>query len=453
MGLSQRRRQRLSFCPRRVCHWAGRLVALQRASWRQTVEAKCRCSSRRTNAPGSSVARSLRLGPPRSSTPGFNHRGCGDAAMAGDGCTTGSAGRAGRPSTSLCLGVHREERIQYACTRLLPQWLALGTGRPSPRAGWKPAACSRRNDSISSSSSIAMAAPRAPTPRCCKTLDTAANGAGQRQGLGLGHVRRLAVGADVVRASRKLDRVGAETLMRRSPPTPASSTSKSTASCRRCSRRTIRSYTQQWHYFNATAGIGAHQAWEHAAPAPASWSPCSTPASRRTPTSTRNLVAGYDFISDAAAARDGNGRDADSERPGDWSRGRMRPRRPGANSSWHGTHVAGTVAAVTNNGSGVAGVAFDAKVSRCACSASAAATISDIADAIVWASGGTVTGMPANANPAEVINMSLGGGGACGATMQARDQQRGRRAAPPGGRGRQRERRRSGFTRRPTATT
>jgi serine protease len=43
---------------------------------------------------------------------------------------------------------------------------------------------------------------------------------------------------------------------------------------------------------------------------------------------------------------------------------------------------------------------------------------SDIADAIIWASGGTVSGVPANANPAEVINLSLGGSGACGTTTQ-----------------------------------
>jgi serine protease len=43
---------------------------------------------------------------------------------------------------------------------------------------------------------------------------------------------------------------------------------------------------------------------------------------------------------------------------------------------------------------------------------------SDIADGIIWASGGTVTGVPANANPAKVINMSLGGSGACDTTTQ-----------------------------------
>ncbi|MBC7990772.1 MAG: S8 family serine peptidase, partial [Luteimonas sp.] len=43
---------------------------------------------------------------------------------------------------------------------------------------------------------------------------------------------------------------------------------------------------------------------------------------------------------------------------------------------------------------------------------------SDIADAVIWASGGSVSGVPTNANPAEAINLSLGGSGACGSAMQ-----------------------------------
>jgi len=41
---------------------------------------------------------------------------------------------------------------------------------------------------------------------------------------------------------------------------------------------------------------------------------------------------------------------------------------------------------------------------------------SDIADAMVWAAGGTVEGVPANSNPAKIINLSLGGEGTCPAT-------------------------------------
>jgi len=80
--------------------------------------------------------------------------------------------------------------------------------------------------------------------------------------------------------------------------------------------------------------------------------------------------------------------------------------------------VAGTVAAVTNNSTGVAGTAFNAKVVPVRVLGKCGGYTSDIADAIVWASGGTVSGVPANANPAEVINMSLGGGGSCSTTYQ-----------------------------------
>ena len=98
--------------------------------------------------------------------------------------------------------------------------------------------------------------------------------------------------------------------------------------------------------------------------------------------------------------------------------GRSRRRRGGYPSSWHGTHVAGTIAAVTNNAKGVAGVAFSSQVVPVRVLGVGGGYTSDIADGIIWASGGTVSGVPANANPAEVINMSLGGQSSCAATYQ-----------------------------------
>ncbi|MEE7566353.1 S8 family serine peptidase, partial [Xanthomonas sp. Kuri4-3] len=83
-----------------------------------------------------------------------------------------------------------------------------------------------------------------------------------------------------------------------------------------------------------------------------------------------------------------------------------------------GTHVAGTIAAVTNNAVGVAGTAYNAKIVPVRVLGRCGGYTSDIADAIVWASGGSVSGVPANANPAEVINMSLGGSGTCSTTYQ-----------------------------------
>ncbi|WP_425530384.1 S8 family peptidase [Xanthomonas campestris] len=124
-------------------------------------------------------------------------------------------------------------------------------------------------------------------------------------------------------------------------------------------------------------------------------------------------------MSDATTARDGNGRDSNAADEGDWyAANECGAGIPAASSSWHGTHVAGTVAAVTNNTTGVAGTAYGAKVVPVRVLGKCGGSLSDIADAIVWASGGTVSGIPANANPAEVINMSLGGGGSCSTTMQ-----------------------------------
>ena len=77
------------------------------------------------------------------------------------------------------------------------------------------------------------------------------------------------------------------------------------------------------------------------------------------------------------------------------------------------------MAAATNNNVGVAGVAFGAKVQPVRVLGKCGGYESDIIDAVTWASGGTVAGVPANATPAEVINLSLGGGGACSVAEQA----------------------------------
>ena len=152
-----------------------------------------------------------------------------------------------------------------------------------------------------------------------------------------------------------------------------------------------------------------------------------------------NVLPGYDFVSDATAARDGNGRDANAQDQGDWYAAGECGQPTAGNTSWHGTHVAGTVAAVTGNATGVAGVAPNAKVVPVRVLAKCGGSLSDIADAIVWASGGTVAGIPANANPAKVINMSLGGSGACGSHLPGRHRLRRLARHHRGRRGRQQQ--------------
>jgi serine protease len=132
-----------------------------------------------------------------------------------------------------------------------------------------------------------------------------------------------------------------------------------------------------------------------------------------------NILPGYDFITSAVVGNDGNGRDADASDPGDGvNAGECGTGQLAQNSSWHGTHVSGTIAGLTNNGVGVSGIAFGAKVLPVRVLGKCGGFTSDIADAIIWASGGTVPGVPANLTPARVINMSLGGSGACDAASQ-----------------------------------
>ena len=133
---------------------------------------------------------------------------------------------------------------------------------------------------------------------------------------------------------------------------------------------------------------------------------------------------GYDFISDMlVSGRSSNGRVAGGWDTGDWTtedkylydNGGCVDSSQQQPSSWHGTHVAGIIAEAANNGIGLAGVAYNAKVLPVRVLGHCGGATSDIADAITWASGGSVAGVPANAHPAQVINLSLGGGGTCDA--------------------------------------
>jgi serine protease len=177
-------------------------------------------------------------------------------------------------------------------------------------------------------------------------------------------------------------------------------------------------YSQQWALSDVTGGIRAPSAWDRATGAGVTVAVIDT-GYRPHADLVANLLPGYDFITDTLVSGDNSGRDADASDPGDGvSAGYCGAGTPATNSSWHGTHVAGIIAAATNNGVGVAGVARSARILPLRALGKCGGYTSDIADAIVWAVGGTVAGLPVNPNPAKVINMSLGGGGACGITTQ-----------------------------------
>ncbi|ELP63723.1 S8 family peptidase [Streptomyces turgidiscabies] len=177
-------------------------------------------------------------------------------------------------------------------------------------------------------------------------------------------------------------------------------------------------YAKQWDLFESTAGMRVPGAWTTSTGTGVTVAVIDTGYVTHSDVAA-NIVGGYDFISDTAVSVDGNGRDSNPADPGDWYAAGECEQTEGSDSSWHGTHVAGTIAAVANNSKGVAGIAYNAKISPVRALGKCGGYDSDIIDAITWASGGTVSGVPANTNVAKVINMSLGGGGACSAATQS----------------------------------
>jgi len=126
---------------------------------------------------------------------------------------------------------------------------------------------------------------------------------------------------------------------------------------------------------------------------------------------------GVDMIENSIVAGDGNGRDTNPTDEGDWS----------ANpSSWHGTHVAGTIGAAQNS-IGISGIAPNVSMMHVRVLGHGGGSFLDVIDGIRWAAGLATSwdgrpwnalGLPKNVHPADVINLSLGGSGACWSTMQ-----------------------------------
>ena len=252
-----------------------------------------------------------------------------------------------------------------------------------------------------------------------RSLNAAANSTLHGQALGLKKLRRTAIGSDVLVTGKKLGPSEAEALMRQLAADPDVEYVEVDRIMKPIATANDTYYTShQWHYWEAAGGIKADQAWDATNGSGVVVAVIDTGITNHSDLNA-NVLPGYDFISDSGMARDGNGRDGNAQDEGDWyAANECGGSHPASNSSWHGSHVAGTVAAVTNNNSGVAGVAYGAKVVPVRVLGKCGGYTSDIVDGIVWASGGTVSGVPANANPAEVINMSLGGGGACSASYQ-----------------------------------
>jgi serine protease len=172
-------------------------------------------------------------------------------------------------------------------------------------------------------------------------------------------------------------------------------------------------YKYQWHY----PQVNLLEAWDHSRGADVIVAVIDTGVVKAHPDfvntdKSSQLLAGYDMIADPDIAADGNGRDSDPNDPGDQGI-------PPDESSWHGSHVSGTIAAATGNGVGAAGVAPEAKILPVRCLGVGGGTTDDIVQGILYAAGLANDSGAVPAKKADVINMSLGGKGLSQSTAAA----------------------------------
>ncbi|AOK19477.1 hypothetical protein WT26_26625 [Burkholderia cepacia] len=188
-------------------------------------------------------------------------------------------------------------------------------------------------------------------------------------------------------------------------------------------------YSQQWYATDPTAGINLPAAWTRTKGAPTVVTAVLDTGYRPHPDLLPNLLQsqGYSFISNANTSNNGLTRGPDATDPGDWVTQQELDDASGpfyqcasqpSDSSWHGTRVMGVIGATANNGTGIAGVSWLGQILPVRVLGKCGGVTSDIADGMRWAAGIPVNGVPTNPRPAKVINLSLGGVGACSTTFQ-----------------------------------
>ena len=181
---------------------------------------------------------------------------------------------------------------------------------------------------------------------------------------------------------------------------------------------------EQWYLLNTPGGTGAEIAWDTTTGDATTVIAVIDTGILPHPELSR-ILPGYDFISadspgDFSSANDGDGRDSDPADAGDWVvAGECGPGSAAKPSSWHGTIISSLLVADTNNNSGIAAIDHQAMVLPIRVLGKCGGFISDINDAIRWAAGLSVPGVPDNPTPADIINLSFGAESSCSAAEQS----------------------------------
>lgn len=183
-------------------------------------------------------------------------------------------------------------------------------------------------------------------------------------------------------------------------------------------------YAKQWAYRDAIGAARFETAWNTTTGSTETVVAIVDTGYRPHPDLAAHLLPGYDFLSDPVTANDGDGRDGDASDPGDWVTAEESlacdgTERLTGNSSWHGTHVAGTIGAVANNEIGGVGGVWQARILPVRALGKCGGPASDIIDGMRWAVGLPVPGVPVNPHPAKIVNVSLGTSQPCSRAMQA----------------------------------
>ncbi|MGK3649711.1 S8 family peptidase [Pseudarthrobacter enclensis] len=246
----------------------------------------------------------------------------------------------------------------------------------------------------------------------------AARSAAGKLGIAAQYVRGTATGAQVVKTSKALPGADADAFLAALRSSPDVAYAEPDVVVHSAASPNDPGYPHQWPLWDDAAGVRAPGAWDLNRGVGTVVAVVDTGITSHTEL-TANVLPGYDMLSNPAWARDGNGRDANPQDEGDWTAAyECDAETPSTGSSWHGTAVAGIIAGIGNNNSGITGVAPAAKILPVRAIGSCGGYTSDVADSIIWASGGNVDGVPANPNPADVINLSLGSTSACSITQQ-----------------------------------